>query len=641
MQPRRRTTTVLTIAAAVTAMLLASGVGAVEAAPRSVHFTAAGDYSTGSNAQAVLTGIGASGSELNLALGDLSYGTTGQEQAFCDLVTARVGAGFPFELISGNHESNGVNGNINDFSACLPNQLPGLVGTYGRQWYADYPQSAPTVRFVMISPGLTFPDGAWSYAAGSPRYTWTANAIDGARAAGIPWVVVGMHKPCVSVGEYACEADVSGVTDLLLQKKVDLVLTGHEHLYQRSKQVALGSQCSTLVTNGYQPGCVVDADNQLVKGAGTVFASVGTGGVPLRDVHSQDPEASYFAAMSGANSSPSYGFLDVVADADTLTARFVARTGVFADAFSIGPPVDPPANAAPTAVIAPPACAALACTLDGSGSTDTDGTIASYAWTFGDGATGAGPTASHTYAIGGTYPVTLTVTDDGGQTGTASSSVTVASTAAPFAADAFSRTVSSGFGAADVGGTWTVSPSSSGSVSGGVGRLRMAAAGAGPGAYLGTASSADTDLTLTVSVDKSATGTGTYVWVRGRRVPGAGDYRSRLWFQSGGVLRLSLARTDAGGAETALGGSVVLPGGVSPGEQLRLRLQVTGQTPSVVRARLWRLGQPEPTSWTVSAADSTPALQAPGYVGVTTYLSSAATNAPTVVSLDDLEAVVP
>ena len=71
--------------------------------------------------------------DLNLALGDLSYGATGAEQAWCDFVTARVGAGFPFELLAGNHESNGQNGNINDFSACLPNQLPGVVGTYGRQ----------------------------------------------------------------------------------------------------------------------------------------------------------------------------------------------------------------------------------------------------------------------------------------------------------------------------------------------------------------------------------------------------------------------------------------------------------------------------------------------------------------------------
>ena len=38
--------------------------------------------------------------------------------------------GFGFELLAGNHESGGLNGDINDFSACLPNQLPGLIGTY-------------------------------------------------------------------------------------------------------------------------------------------------------------------------------------------------------------------------------------------------------------------------------------------------------------------------------------------------------------------------------------------------------------------------------------------------------------------------------------------------------------------------------
>ena len=71
---------------------------------------------------------------------------------WCDFVTSRVGAGYPFELISGNHESNGQNGNINDFSACLPNQLPGAVGTYGRQYYVDVPADDPIVRFIMISP---------------------------------------------------------------------------------------------------------------------------------------------------------------------------------------------------------------------------------------------------------------------------------------------------------------------------------------------------------------------------------------------------------------------------------------------------------------------------------------------------------
>ena len=75
-----------------------------------------------------------------------------------------------------------------------------------------------------------------------------------------------------------------------------------------------------------------------------------------------------------------------------------------------------PANAAPTASFTS-SCTNLACSFDGSASSDSDGSIASYAWTFGDGATAAvGAKPAHTYAAGGTYSVTLTVTDNNGAT---------------------------------------------------------------------------------------------------------------------------------------------------------------------------------------------------------------------------------
>ncbi|MFZ9899022.1 MAG: S8 family serine peptidase [Gemmatimonadaceae bacterium] len=81
-------------------------------------------------------------------------------------------------------------------------------------------------------------------------------------------------------------------------------------------------------------------------------------------------------------------------------------------------------NQAPTASFTS-SCEGLTCSFNGSGSTDTDGTIASYAWTFGNGAASSGATASQTYATGGTYTVTLTVTDDAGATGTRTQQVTV------------------------------------------------------------------------------------------------------------------------------------------------------------------------------------------------------------------------
>ncbi|WP_237062021.1 PKD domain-containing protein [Microbulbifer zhoushanensis] len=75
-------------------------------------------------------------------------------------------------------------------------------------------------------------------------------------------------------------------------------------------------------------------------------------------------------------------------------------------------------------------CDGLGCSFDGSASTDADGSIASYAWDFGDGSNGSGVTPSHTYAVSGTYTVTLTVTDDQGATAQDSFDVTASDVAA-------------------------------------------------------------------------------------------------------------------------------------------------------------------------------------------------------------------
>jgi|GEM_PF-3330977 len=65
-------------------------------------------------------------------------------------------------------------------------------------------------------------------------------------------------------------------------------------------------------------------------------------------------------------------------------------------------------------------------TFDGSGSTD-DGEIVQYDWNFGDGtsAPDAGPNPEHTYDAEGTYQVTLTVTDDEGNTNAAATTATI------------------------------------------------------------------------------------------------------------------------------------------------------------------------------------------------------------------------
>ena len=56
----------------------------------------------------------------------------------------------------------------------------------------------------------------------------------------------------------------------------------------------------------------------------------------------------------------------------------------------------------------------LGIATDASGSGDADGPIVAYRWSFGDGTTDTGVTASHAYSRAGTYTVTLTVTDEAG-----------------------------------------------------------------------------------------------------------------------------------------------------------------------------------------------------------------------------------
>nr|QNO47026.1 hypothetical protein LBHKAHFG_00007 [Methanosarcinales archaeon ANME-2c ERB4] len=60
----------------------------------------------------------------------------------------------------------------------------------------------------------------------------------------------------------------------------------------------------------------------------------------------------------------------------------------------------------------------------GTGS-DSDGTITSYEWTFGDDANSTSQNTTHIYNSSGTYTATLTVTDDDGATGSDSVVITV------------------------------------------------------------------------------------------------------------------------------------------------------------------------------------------------------------------------
>ena len=108
----------------------------------------------------------------------------------------------------------------------------------------------------------------------------------------------------------------------------------------------------------------------------------------------------------------------------TLTVTdAIGQTGTATQVLTVTAP--PPPDQPPVALF-DAGCIGRTCTFDSSGSTD-DHRIVSRAWSFGDGSSTVDVIApSHAFPGDGTYQVTLTVTDDAGQTSTASRAVTVA-----------------------------------------------------------------------------------------------------------------------------------------------------------------------------------------------------------------------
>src|SRR3990172_8366396 len=134
---------------------------------------------------------------------------------------------------------------------------------------------------------------------------------------------------------------------LRADKRVDLVLSGHDHNYQRSHQIATNPlTCPTVPRTVFDPDCVVDggADGAYAKGAGTVFVVSGGFGKGWYPINPADPGAPPF----GGTDMTTNGFVLYTVTSESIQARFVNSLGSFTDTFTIasGPP-PPPDDVAP------------------------------------------------------------------------------------------------------------------------------------------------------------------------------------------------------------------------------------------------------------------------------------------------------
>ena len=175
----------------------------------------------------------------------------------------------------------------------------------------------------------------------------------------------------------------------------------------------------TSITIGTNPaGIAITPDGSTAyvtnRGSGSVSPidlatnTAGTpivvGGAPHAIAITPDGSTAYVGDVSGTTVTP----IDLATN--TAGTPIVVGSG---DPFAIA--ITP--NQGPTAAFtAPTSRAGQATAFNAGGSSDTDGSVASYSWDFGDGqaATMNSAATSHTYAVPGSYTVSLTVTDNEG-----------------------------------------------------------------------------------------------------------------------------------------------------------------------------------------------------------------------------------
>lgn len=296
-----------------------------------IKFVAVGDFDSGERFDQALANIKKVDPAYTLALGDLSYGRI-PEQQWCNKVTSVLGEK-PFEIIPGDHDIE-AKSQLANFTRCLPNRINNIVGSYPDRYYFD---NDKTMRTIVISPDVAIEGNPNKFKVGSEELLWVEKTLQEAKEQKIRWIVVAMHKNCLTIGEKTCEIG-QPLNDLLIKNNVDLILQGHEHAYMRSEQLAIGPSCLSIAPSKANPkSCIVKNDkSEYNKGGGSMIAIAGTGGAELYDINKNSLSFPLFSKYLGKFNDATYGVLTVEASNNKLTGKMVENgTGKIKDTFTI------------------------------------------------------------------------------------------------------------------------------------------------------------------------------------------------------------------------------------------------------------------------------------------------------------------
>lgn len=256
---------------------------------------------------------------------------------------------------------------------------------------------------------------AWSRARGAVMisgkvyYGWSDGQLYSRTYNGTTWgAAVAQNTADQIVSNGPWHADVPNITSMFFENgKLYYTLFGQSSLFYRyflPESAVVGAQRFTAANN------LSDVDWRTLDGAflanGKLWYGTGSDGNLHRLDWNNGPVGGSAATVSG----PGIDGVDWRGRAMFL----------YADANGT-PPNQPPVAKVSVS------CTGLTCTATSTGSSDPDGQINSYAWDLGDNKTSTAQNPpQYTYSQAGTYTVKLTVTDNGGATGTASQQVTVA-----------------------------------------------------------------------------------------------------------------------------------------------------------------------------------------------------------------------
>ncbi|MBN8226435.1 discoidin domain-containing protein [Corallococcus macrosporus] len=266
------------------------------------HFTAMGDFGTGGSMQAKVMAVmntPAWRSELLLALGDNAYpdGTDAEFQEHLFTPMAGLLREVPMFATPGNHEYV-----TNQAQPYLDNMYLPANNPAGTERYYSFDWGP--VHFLSLDSNCAVGLASADRCTLAAQKAWAeADLAANTR----PWTVAFFHHPSWSSGEHGSQLTMRRQFGPLFEKYgVDLVLTGHDHNYERSKPM-FGDALASSTQRGIP------------------YLVVGSGGATLRPFPSSQP------AWTALRDNQSYGFLDVMVDGGTLTARLITSSNTVRD----------------------------------------------------------------------------------------------------------------------------------------------------------------------------------------------------------------------------------------------------------------------------------------------------------------------